>query len=123
MWRTMHEYHEAQILISQQLSYLSDNQNTLVNSDYHHQATLQFEFEVSHWYKSFCNLVKSQREYVRILNEWIQRTDYLMDDHKRSGCASIIYSICEQWMLGLAKLPDKVLLPTPFCYNFLFLSS
>ncbi|KAK4270755.1 hypothetical protein QN277_019528 [Acacia crassicarpa] len=107
MWRTMHEYHQAQILISQQLSYLSDNQDTLLNSDYHHQATLQFETEVTYWYKSFCNLVKSQREYVRLLNEWIQRTDYLMNDHKRSDCASMIHSFSEQWMIGLAKLPDK----------------
>ncbi|XP_028803184.1 nitrate regulatory gene2 protein isoform X2 [Neltuma alba] len=107
MWRTMHEYHQAQIIISQRLSYLGDNQNTLLNSDYHHQATLQFETEVSYWYNSFCNLVKSQGEYVRILYEWIQRTDYLMDDHKRSGCASMIHSISEQWMHGLAKVPDK----------------
>lgn len=106
-WRTMYKCHQAQILISQQLIYLSDNQSTLLNSEYHRQATLQLENEVTYWYKSFCNLVKSQREYVRILDAWIQRTHCLMDDHKRSSCASMIHSIIEQWMRGLAELPDK----------------
>lgn len=111
MWSTMHECHQAQELISQQLSNLNDNQNTILNSEYHHQATIQFETEASYWYNSFCKLVKSQREYVRTLCKWIQRTDYLRDGHERSDNSSRIHTICEQWELGLDQLPDKVLLP------------
>lgn len=107
MWSTMHECHQAQELISQQLSNLNDNQNTILNSEYHHQATIQFETEASYWYNSFCKLVKSQREYVRTLCKWIQRTDYLRDGHERSDNSSRIRTICEQWELGLDQLPDK----------------
>ncbi|RDY13616.1 Nitrate regulatory gene2 protein, partial [Mucuna pruriens] len=106
MWRTMHESHQAQALISQQLSNLSDNHNTLLNSEYHHQATIQFEAEASYWYNSFCKLVKSQREYVRTLYKWIQLTGSLRDGHECSNHSSIL-TICEQWERGLNELPEK----------------
>ncbi|KAF7803949.1 nitrate regulatory gene2 protein [Senna tora] len=107
MWRTMYECHQAQTIISQQLNHLSGNQSTIENSEHHHQATRQLEAQVTYWYKSFCKLVKSQREYVRNLSKWMQLTDCLMDGHERSICAPMIRSISEQWELGLDKLPDK----------------
>ncbi|ESW10524.1 hypothetical protein PHAVU_009G217000 [Phaseolus vulgaris] len=106
MWRTMLESHETQTLISQQLSDLSDNHNTLLNSEYHHQATIQFQTEASYWYSSFCKLVKSQREYVRILYEWVKRTDSLRDGQESSNHSSVL-TICEQWEHGLNELPEK----------------
>lgn len=106
MWRIMHGCHQSQALISQQLSNLSDNHNTILNSEYHHQATIQFESEASYWYNSFCKLVKSQQEYVRTLSKWIQLTNCLRDGHE-SGNHSSIRTICEQWELGLDGLPDK----------------
>lgn len=109
MWRTMYECHQAQTFISQQLNHLSDNQSSIVNSEYHHHATRQLETEVTYWYKSFCKLVKSQREYVRILDKWIRRTECLMDGRERSGSTKVIQTITEHWGLGLDKLPDKVL--------------
>lgn len=121
MWRTMHECHHAQTIISQQLSHLSDNQRTILNSENHHQAILQLAAEVTYWYDSFCKLVKSQREYVKILCKWVQLTNCLMDEHERSGCASMIRSICEQWDLGLDSLPDKVLSTNSFVYSFSYL--
>lgn len=108
MWRTMHESHKAQALISQQLSSLSDNHNTLLNSEYHHQATIQFETEASYWYNSFCKLVKSQREYVSTLYQWLCLTDRLRDGLECSDHSSIL-SFCQQWQSGLDGLPDKVL--------------
>lgn len=106
MWRIMHGCHQSQALISQQLSNLSDNHNTILNSEYHHQATIQFESEASYWYNSFCKLVKSQQEYVRTLSKWIQLTNCLRDGHESSNHSSI-RTICEQWELGLDGLPDK----------------
>ncbi|XP_014502387.1 nitrate regulatory gene2 protein [Vigna radiata var. radiata] len=106
MWRTMREAHEAQILISQQLSSLSDSHNTILNSEYHHQATIQFQTEASYWYSSFCKLVKSQREYVRILHEWIKLTESLRDGQESSNHSSVL-TICEQWEHGLNDLPEK----------------
>ncbi|KAG5012251.1 hypothetical protein JHK86_024512 [Glycine max] len=126
MWRTMHESHKAQALISQHLSNLSDNHNTILNSGYHHQATIQFETEVSYlynsigklvkfqqfetevsyWYNSFGKLVKFQREYVRTLYEWIKLAESLKDGNECSNHSSIL-AICDQWERGLNKLPDK----------------
>ncbi|KAL2327479.1 hypothetical protein Fmac_020906 [Flemingia macrophylla] len=106
MWRIMHKSHQAQALISQQLSSLNDNHNTLPNSEDHHQAIIQFETEASYWYNSFCKLVKSQREYVRTLSKWIQLTDSLRDGQECSNHSSIL-TICEQWELGLNELPNK----------------
>lgn len=118
----MHKCHQAQALISQQLSNLSDNQNTILNSEYHHQATSQFETEASYWYASFCKLVKSQREYVRTLCKWIQLTNCLRDGHECGDHSSLIHSICQQWELGLDRLPDKVLSFPKFDVSlFLFL--
>ncbi|KAK7328369.1 hypothetical protein VNO77_22474 [Canavalia gladiata] len=106
MWRTMHECHRAQALISQQLSNLSDNHNTILNSEYHHHATIQFETEASYWYNSFCKIVKSQKEYVTTLCKWIELTKHLRDGHECSDHSSIL-AICKQWELGLNGLPDK----------------
>ncbi|KAL2331179.1 hypothetical protein Fmac_018760 [Flemingia macrophylla] len=106
MWRIMHKSHEAQAIISQQLSSLSDNQNTILNSGYRHQATIQFETEASYWYNSFCKLVKYQREYVRTLSKWVQLTNSLRDGQECSNHSSIL-TICEQWELGLNELRDK----------------
>ncbi|CAK8534560.1 unnamed protein product [Lathyrus sativus] len=106
MWSIMHECHKSQALISQQLCNLSDNHNTILSSEYHHQATIQFESEASYWYNSFCKLVKSQREYVGTLSKWVQLTNCLRDGHE-SGNHSSIRTICEQWELGLDGLSDK----------------
>ncbi|KAE9608228.1 hypothetical protein Lal_00003511 [Lupinus albus] len=107
MWSTMHECHQAQELISHKLSNLSDNQNTLLNSEYHHQATVQFEAEASYWYNSFCKLVKTQKEYVKTLCKWIQLTKHLRDGDEGSDNSSRIRTICAQWKDGLEQLPDK----------------
>ncbi|KAK7411720.1 hypothetical protein VNO78_03157 [Psophocarpus tetragonolobus] len=106
LWWTMHESHKAQALISQQLSNLSDNHSTILNSEYHYQATIQFEAEACYWYNSFCKLVKSQRQYVSTLCEWIKLTDGLRDGHECSNHSTIL-AICQQWELGLNELPDK----------------
>lgn len=119
MWRIMHGCHQSQALISQQLSNLGDNHNTILNSEYHHQATIQFESEASYWYNSFCKLVKSQQEYVRTLSKWIQLTNCLRDGHESSNHSSI-RTICEQWELGLDGLPDKVLLTLTTCHALFF---
>ncbi|KAK7281419.1 hypothetical protein RIF29_09402 [Crotalaria pallida] len=107
MWSTIYECHKAQELISQQLSNLNDNQNTIQDSEYHHQATIQFEAEASYWYNSFCKLVKSQQEYVRTLCKWVQLTKHLRDGDESSDHSSRIRTICKQWEHGLDQLPDK----------------
>lgn len=106
----MQECHQAQYDISQQLNHLTDNQRMDPSTDYRRQAAVQLETEVNCWYNSFCKVVKSQREYIKALCRWIQLTDRLVDEYRRSLYSSAVHSFCEQWQLALDKLPDKVLL-------------
>ncbi|PIA24966.1 hypothetical protein AQUCO_13600006v1 [Aquilegia coerulea] len=76
--------------------------------DYHRQFTVQLETEVTGWYNSFCNLLKSQREYVQVLNRWVQLTDWLVDGQQESNFLSIVQHLCEHWQFGMDHLPDKV---------------
>ncbi|KAF3450330.1 hypothetical protein FNV43_RR06410 [Rhamnella rubrinervis] len=108
MWRIMHECHQAQYIISQQLNHLRDNQRMDLSTDYRRQAAAQLETELNCWYSSFCKVVKSQGEYVKALCRWIQLTDRLVDEHRRSLYSPAVHSFCEQWQLGLDNLPDKV---------------
>ncbi|XP_068655484.1 protein ALTERED PHOSPHATE STARVATION RESPONSE 1-like [Aristolochia californica] len=107
MWRTMYESHQVQNHIAQQLNNIGNYPSTEPTSDYHVRATFQLEAEVTSWYNSFCNLLKSQRDYVRALNHWIQLTMYLPSSQP-SDTSSEIHALCEEWQLALNRLPDKV---------------
>uniref|UniRef100_A0A5B7B8N2 DUF632 domain-containing protein n=1 Tax=Davidia involucrata TaxID=16924 RepID=A0A5B7B8N2_DAVIN len=107
MWRTMYECHQVQNHISQQVNHLTNQQSMDPTTNYHRQAAAQLKTEVSSWYNSFCELMKSQREYVTALSRWIQLTDCLVDDCQRSASSSLVHTLCEEWQLALDKLPDK----------------
>ncbi|KAA8519398.1 hypothetical protein F0562_013654 [Nyssa sinensis] len=108
MWRTMYECHQVQNHISQQVNHLTNQQSMDPTTNYHRQAAAQLKTEVSSWYKSFCELMKSQQEYVRALSGWIQLTNCLVDDCQRSRSSSAVHTLCEEWQLALDRLPDKV---------------
>ncbi|KAM2799690.1 hypothetical protein COP1_004500 [Malus domestica] len=107
LWRTMYECHRVQHYVSQQLNILTDIQKLNLSSNYHRQAAVQLETEVSCWYNSFCKVIKSQKEYVRTLSRWIQLTDSLVDDDRKSLYSSSVHRICEQWNLAFERLQDK----------------
>lgn len=109
MWRTMHECHQVQHFVSQQLNILTDIKMDL-STNYHRQAAIQLETEVSCWYNWFCEVVKSQQEYVRTLSRWIQLTDSLVDDHRKSLYSSSVRHMCEQWNLAFERLQHQVFL-------------
>ncbi|XP_043688812.1 protein ALTERED PHOSPHATE STARVATION RESPONSE 1-like isoform X2 [Telopea speciosissima] len=108
MWRTMYECHQVQNHMAQQMCHLINNPNADPTTDYHRQATSQLETEVTAWYNSFCNLLKSQRGYVRALTNWVQLTDCLENDQQRSNHPCRVQALCEEWQLALDRLPDKV---------------
>lgn len=108
MWRTMYECHQVQNHIAQQMSHLSIHPSTEPTTDYHRQATVQFEAEVTSWYNTFCNLLTSQREFVHALNQWVRLTDFL-PNNSPTNSTSEIYALCEEWQLAVERLPDKVL--------------
>ncbi|KAG9439108.1 hypothetical protein H6P81_019273 [Aristolochia fimbriata] len=107
MWRTMYECHQVQNHIAQQLKNIDNYPTTEPTSDYHIQATFQLEAEVTSWYSAFCNLLKSQRDYVRTLNHWVQLTVFLPSSQPSSTSCEI-QAFCEEWQLALDRLPDKV---------------
>ncbi|KAK8606232.1 hypothetical protein V6N13_102986 [Hibiscus sabdariffa] len=107
MWKMMYKCHKVQNLISQQLNLVTDI-NIDLTTESHRQATAQLETEVSFWYYSFCKLMKSQQDYVRTLCRWIQHTDCLADDNRKSHCSSAVCRLCKEWQRGFEKLPDKV---------------
>lgn len=114
MWRNMYECHQVQTHIVQQLSYLTASPSSSPTSDMHRQATLQLELEVDRWYSSFCNLVKSQRDYIHSLTGWLCLSIFQSYHHlewlskTQLPSSSNIYSTCEEWFLALDRIPDKV---------------
>ncbi|KAM1008159.1 hypothetical protein TB2_004487 [Malus domestica] len=107
LWRTMYECHRAQHYFSQQLNILTDIEKLDLSSNHHRQAAVQLETEVSCWYNSFGKVIKSQKEYVRTLSGWIQLTDSLVSDDRKSLYSSSVHRICEQWNLAFERLQDK----------------
>ncbi|KAL9224402.1 hypothetical protein vseg_000438 [Gypsophila vaccaria] len=108
MWKTMHECHQIQSHICQQVQHLSGHHSTEPTSEYHREATVQLESEVKFWFNSFCRLAKSQRDYVTLLLRWLQLTDCLLDDSNRNHSPSVVRSLCEKWLVALDRLPQKV---------------
>lgn len=114
MWRSMYECHQVQTHIVQQLSYVMASPSSSPTSDIHRQATLQLEVEVDRWYSSFCNLVKSHRDYVHSLTGWLRLSLFQSYHHleplskTQQPSSSNVYSICEEWYLALDRIPDKV---------------
>lgn len=108
MWQTMHNSHQVQNHISQQLNHLTDQQTVEPTTESQRQAAGQLQTEVTSWYHSFCKLVKYQREYVRTLCKWTELTNYIEGAHSRQSESSTVHALSEKWQLALDNLPDKV---------------
>ncbi|KAL0907912.1 hypothetical protein M5K25_022366 [Dendrobium thyrsiflorum] len=110
MWRGMYECHQVQTHIVQQLQYLNNPSSTIPTSELHRQATLQLEAEIENWYSAFCNLIKSQRDYIHAITGWLRLSlfQYQHDPFERNHQNSEIYGLCEEWQLALDRVPDKV---------------
>ncbi|KAL3833700.1 hypothetical protein ACJIZ3_008436 [Penstemon smallii] len=109
MWKTMHNCHQVQHHISQQLNQVTDQQNMEPTTEYHRQAAAQLQTEVTSWYHSICKVVKFQREYVKVLCKWTKLTECLKDiNNPNSGSSSTMHSLIENWLQALEKLPDKM---------------
>ncbi|XP_072955174.1 protein ALTERED PHOSPHATE STARVATION RESPONSE 1 [Typha angustifolia] len=107
MWRTMYECHQVQTHVSQQVNLLDNRPGTEPTSDSHRHATAQLEAEVASWHSSFCNLINSQREYIRVLNQWVRLTDCLLDSTGLRATSGI-HSLCDELQRALDRLPEKV---------------
>ncbi|XP_062073198.1 nitrate regulatory gene2 protein [Humulus lupulus] len=111
MWRSMHQYHEIQNNIVQQVRGLVNR--TLKGestSELHRQATRDLESAVSSWHSSFCRLIKFQRDFVRSLHGWFKLTLTPVDNDNVNGNRepSDVYVFCDEWKLALDRVPDTV---------------
>lgn len=111
MWRSMHQYHEIQSNIVQQVRGLV-NQSVRGDStsELHRQATRDLESAVSAWHSSFCRLIKFQRGFILSLHGWFKLSLIpVSDDNINSSKEpSDAFAFCDQWKHALERVPDTV---------------
>ncbi|KAK9040454.1 hypothetical protein V6N11_015613 [Hibiscus sabdariffa] len=113
MWGSMHQYHEIQNNIVQQVRGLINRSGKGDStSELHRQATRDLESAVSAWHSSFCRLIKFQREFIRSLYGWFKLTLLPVSndnvDGNSSSMPSDAYAFCDEWRLALDRVPDTV---------------
>lgn len=115
MWRSMHQYHEIQSNIVQQVRGLVNRAtNGTSTSELHRQATRDLESAVSAWHSSFCRLINFQRDFVRSLHGWFKLTLLPVEnsdnnnDNNASRERSDVYKFCDEWKHALERVPDTV---------------
>ncbi|OMO69597.1 hypothetical protein CCACVL1_19390 [Corchorus capsularis] len=111
MWASMHQYHEVQNNIVQQVRGLINRSGKGDStSELHRQATRDLESAVSAWHSNFCRLIKFQRDFIRSLHGWFKLTllPVSNDDVDANREPSEAYAFCDEWKLALDRVPDTV---------------
>ncbi|KAK8479937.1 hypothetical protein V6N13_021027 [Hibiscus sabdariffa] len=113
MWGSMHQYHEVQNNIVQQVRGLINRSGKGDStSELHRQATRDLESAVSAWHSSFCRLIKFQRDFIRSLHSWFKLTLLPVSNDNVDGNGntqlSDAYAFCDEWKLALDRVPDTV---------------
>nr|XP_029119983.1 nitrate regulatory gene2 protein isoform X2 [Elaeis guineensis] len=114
MWRSMHQFHEVQNHIVQQVRGLVNRSSAgEPTSDLHRLATRDLEAAVSAWHSSFNRLIKYQRDYIRALYSWLRLTLYQVssDNPQKDHSSPIsleLTAFCDEWKQALDRLPDTV---------------
>ncbi|KAJ6679318.1 hypothetical protein OIU79_019135 [Salix purpurea] len=111
MWKFMHQYHEVQNHIVQQVRGLvSQSAKGDSTSEMHKQATRDLESAVSAWHSSFCHLIKFQRDFIQSIHGWFKLTliPVSSDNMNATMEPSDVYAFCDEWKLALDRVPDTV---------------
>ncbi|KAJ9188537.1 hypothetical protein P3X46_003888 [Hevea brasiliensis] len=111
MWKSMHQYHEVQNNIVQQVRGLVNRSaNGDSTSELHRQATRDLESAVSAWHSSFCHLIKFQRDFIQSVHGWFKLTLVPVSNDNANGNVehSDAYAFCDEWKLALDRVPDTV---------------
>ncbi|OMP00740.1 hypothetical protein COLO4_12411 [Corchorus olitorius] len=111
MWASMHQYHEVQNNIVQQVRGLINRSGKGDStSELHRQATRDLESAVSAWHSNFCRLIKFQRDFICSLHGWFKLTllPVSNDDVDGNREPSEVYAFCDEWKLALDRVPDTV---------------
>lgn len=107
----MHEYHEIQNNIVQQVRGLVNRATKGEStSELHREATRDLESAVSAWHSSFCRLIKFHRDFIRSIHGWFKLTLLPVDNDITSGNqeTSDVYAFCDEWKVALDRVPDTV---------------
>ncbi|CAN6828961.1 unnamed protein product [Brassica oleracea] len=110
MWKAMHQYHETQNSIVEQVRGLinrsSKGEST---SELHRQATRDLESAVSSWHSSFTHVIKFQRDFIHSVHAWFKLT-LLPVCHEDAAVKepTDAYAFCDEWKLALDRVPDTV---------------
>uniref|UniRef100_A0A1J3ICH3 DUF632 domain-containing protein n=1 Tax=Noccaea caerulescens TaxID=107243 RepID=A0A1J3ICH3_NOCCA len=112
MWKAMHQFHETQNSIVQQVRGLINRSGKGEStSELHRQATRDLESVVSSWHSSFSHLIKFQRDFIQSVHAWFKLTllpvchEDASNYHKEPVDA---YGFCDEWKLALDRVPDTV---------------
>ncbi|CAH8383665.1 unnamed protein product [Eruca vesicaria subsp. sativa] len=111
MWKAMHQFHEIQNNIVQQVQGLINRSGKGEStSELHRQATRDLETAVSLWHSSFCRLIKFQREFIRSVQAWFKLTLLPICHDENPGHKEPVdaYTFCDEWKLTLDRVPDTV---------------
>ncbi|KFK37283.1 hypothetical protein AALP_AA4G237000 [Arabis alpina] len=111
MWKAMHQFHEIQNNIIQQVQGLINRSGKGEStSELHRQATRDLETAVSLWHSSFCRLIKFQRDFIRSVQAWFKLTllPVCHDDNPSHKEPVDAYAFCDEWKLTLDRVPDTV---------------
>ncbi|XP_027351755.1 nitrate regulatory gene2 protein-like isoform X2 [Abrus precatorius] len=112
MWRSMHQYHEIQSNIVQQVRGLVNRSSRGdLTSELHRQATRDLESAVSAWHSSFCRLIKFQRDFILSLHGWFKLSLLSVNNdniNNNSREPSDAYMFFDEWKLALERVPDTV---------------
>ncbi|KAK2415358.1 protein ALTERED PHOSPHATE STARVATION RESPONSE [Trifolium repens] len=110
MWRSMHQYHEIQSNIVQQVRGLVNRLGGDSTSELHRQATRDLESAVSAWHSSFCRLIKFQRDFILSLHGWFKLSLIPVDNDNNNNRMehSDAYMFFDDWKLALDRVPDTV---------------
>ncbi|XP_010524436.1 PREDICTED: uncharacterized protein LOC104802494 [Tarenaya hassleriana] len=110
MWKSMHQFHEVQNCIVQQVQGLINRSGKGEStSELHRLATRDLESAVSAWHSSFCQMIKFQRDFIRSIQAWFKLTLVpVCNDDANQKEQLDAYNFCDEWKLALDRVPDTV---------------
>ncbi|ESQ44047.1 hypothetical protein EUTSA_v10005793mg [Eutrema salsugineum] len=110
MWKAMHQFHETQNSIVQQVRGLINRSGKGEStSELHRQATRDLESAVSSWHSSFSHLIKFQRDFIHSVHAWFKLTLVpVCHEDAAAKEPTDAYAFCDEWKLALDRVPDTV---------------
>lgn len=108
----MHQYHETQSNIVQQVRGLVNRSSKgHSTSESHKRATRDLELALSAWHSSFIRIIKFQRDFILSIHGWFKLNLIPVtndNNNIKTIEPSVAFSFCDEWKLALDRVPDTV---------------